>query len=263
MNKEKLLSKELIITLDKDYDVDILYKNEDVILPEFVKNKIKENWNEYGKKFTNGNIFFINDYNVDNKNKKVLLDVCNSKYDHYLYTRLKKDFDEYSCVNLWSGAVLESSDGKLILGRMSSETVCEGELHVSGGSTDRKDLVNNKIDYHKTMTRELYEEMGIDIDDKNIVKDYYLKYLKIPSIIEVELSFGVIFKIDLNISFEEFKEKFDKYTEYLKENKLEVEFTDVYGIDKNEKSIKEAEEKYLNKIPKYTIQMFLKEIEGK
>lgn len=261
MIKEKLLSEDLIVVLDKDYNVNIEYNNIDVNLPDSLREKIKDNWDEYGDKFTNGNIFFINDYDVDKAQKKVTLDVCNSKYDHYLYTRYKKDYDEYSCVNLWSGAVLETSDKKLILGRMSNETVCEGELHVSGGSTDRSDLINNKIDYYKTMTRELYEEMGIDINDKTVVKDYYLKYLKVPSIIEVELSFGVLFKIELNISFEEFKERFEKYKEYLKSNDLEVEFTDVYGIDKNEKSIKEADEKYLNKIPKYTIQMFLKELE--
>ena len=113
------------------------------------------------------------------------------------------------------------------------------------------------------MKRELYEEVGLELDNKNIIKDFYLKYLKVPSVIEEELSFGVLYKIDLNISFEEFNNKFEIYKKYLGDNGLEVEFTELYGIDKNKESVIKADEKFPNKIPKYIIQMFLKEIEGK
>ena len=189
------------------------------------------------------------------------MDICNSTYDHYLYTRLKKEYDEYSCVNLWSGALLETIDKKLVLGRMSFQTVCEGELHISGGSTDKKDLNGKTIDYKKTMVRELYEEMGIDINDKNIIKDCFIKYLKLPSQKEVELSFGILYKINLNITFEELENNFNEYIKYLSDNALEVEFTKIYGIDKTKKGIEEAKEKYGNKIPAYTIELFFKECE--
>ena len=118
-------------------------------------------------------------------------------------------------------------------------------------------------DYYKTMKRELYEEVGLELDDKNIIKDFYLKYLKVPSVIEEELSFGVLYKIDLNISFEEFNNEFEIYKKYLRDNDLEVEFTGLYGIDKTKESVISAAEKFPNKIPKYIIQMFLKEIESK
>ena len=49
------------------------------------------------------------------ENRKVKLDVCNSKYDHYLYTRYHDEYDEYSCVNLWSGAVIETVELAVIL----------------------------------------------------------------------------------------------------------------------------------------------------
>ena len=159
MIKEKMMSDELIVVLDKNYSVDIEYKNELINLPENIKKSIKENWSVNGERFTNGDIFFIKDYDVNKEKKNIKLDVCNSKYDHYLYTRFNDTYDEYSCVNLWSGAVIETSDGKLVLGEMSNETVSEGELHISGGSTDRDDLENNMIDYYKTMKRELHEEL--------------------------------------------------------------------------------------------------------
>lgn len=263
MVKEKLECEDLVILLDKDYIVDINYKDESIDLPETLKVRIKDNWDEYGFRFTNGDIFFIKDYYVNKIDKKVILDVCNSKYDHYLYTRYHDEYDEYSCVNLWSGAVIETVDGKLVLGVMSDETVSEGELHISGGSTDRDDLIENKIDYYKTMKRELYEEVGLELDDKRIIKDFYLKYLKVPSATEEELSLGVLYKIDLNISFEKLNNKFEEYKKYLIDNGLEVEFTKLYGIDKTEESIIKINEKFLNKIPKYIIQMFLKEIKGK
>ena len=261
MIKEKMMSEELIVVLDKNYSVDIEYKNESINLPENIKESIKENWNVNGKRFTNGDIFFIKNYDVNKEEKNIKLDVCNSKYDHYLYTRFNDIYDEYSCVNLWSGALLETIDKKLVLGRMSFQTVCEGELHISGGSTDKKDLNGKTIDYKKTMVRELYEEMGIDINDKNIIKDCFIKYLKLPSQKEVELSFGILYKINLNITFEELENNFNEYIKYLSDNALEVEFTKIYGIDKTKKGIEEAKEKYGNKIPAYTIELFFKECE--
>ena len=110
------------------------------------------------------------------------------------------------------------------------------------------------------MIRELYEEIGIDVNDKNIVKEYKVNYLKLPNKKEVELSFGILFKVKLNIDFNLLEEKFKTYKKYLQDNKLEVEFTDLYGIDKNKESIEMAIEKYGNKIPAYTIELFLKEI---
>ena len=256
-----MFNNDLIFVLDKEYDLNINYKKKKEELPKSIKKKIQTNWEENVEKLTNGDIFYINKYNINEKDKMINMDICNSTYDHYLYTRLKKEYDEYSCVNLWSGALLETIDKKLVLGRMSFQTVCEGELHISGGSTDKKDLNGKTIDYKKTMVRELYEEMGIDINDKNIIKDCFIKYLKLPSQKEVELSFGILYKINLNITFEELENNFNEYIKYLSDNALEVEFTKIYGIDKTKKGIEEAKEKYGNKIPAYTIELFFKECE--
>ena len=103
--------------------------------------------------------------------------------------------------------------------------------------------------------------IGIDINDKNVVKDYFIKYLKLPSTKEVELSFGILYKINLNITFEELESNFNKYIKYLKDYVLEVEFTKIYGIDKTKKGIEETKEKYGSRIPAYTIELFLKECE--
>ena len=257
---ENISDEDLILMLDNEYNLDISFKNEKVSLPDEINKKIKENWDENGGRFKNGEIFYIRQYTIDKEEKNIKLDICNSYYDHYLYTRLKKEYDEYSCVNLWAGALIETNDNKFVLGRMSNETVCEGELHISGGSTDRADIFENKINYKQTMIRELYEEIGIDADDKNIVKEYKVNYLKLPNKKEVELSFGILFKVKLNIDFNLLEERFKTYKKYLQDNKLEVEFTDLYGIDKNKESIEMAIEKYGNKIPAYTIELFLKEI---
>lgn len=260
MDKLKLENNEYVAVLDKETRLEILYNNVDVELSEEIRQEIKKNWDKNGDNFTNGKIFYIKDYIYDEVNNVIKLDVCNSSYDHYLYTRLKKEYDENSCINLWAGAVIETLDKKLILGEMSSSTVCEGEYHISGGSTDKSDVEGSTINYEQTMIRELYEEFGIDINDKKIVKDYYLRYLKLPTIKEVELSFGVLYKIDLNITFEEFKNHFKEYSNYLKENDLEIEFTKAIAIDKNMDAIKNAEREYGSKIPRYTIELFLKDL---
>lgn len=260
MEKRKLENKDRIMILTKNTKLKINYTNKMVDLSEEIRNEIKKYWKLYGENFTNGKIFYISDFEYDKEIDSFNLDVCNSSYDHYLYTRRKKEYDENSCINLWAGAVIETSDNKLVLGEMSSSTICQGEYHISGGSTDIADVNENTINYEKTMIRELYEEFGIDINNKKVVKDYILKYIKLPTIEEVELSFGILYKINLNITYSEFEKEYEKYLEYLKKNDLEIEFTKPIAIDKNKNSIKNVEKEYRNKIPKYTIELFLKDL---
>ena len=240
--------------------MEIYGENNYVTLGGVVASTLEESHEIYGEKFTNGKIFYISDFEYNNEKDRINLDVCNSSYDHYLYTRRKNEYDENSCINLWAGAVIETSDNKLVLGEMSSSTICEGEIHISGGSTDIADVNGDTINYEKTMTRELYEEFGIDINDKRVVRNYALKYIKLPTIEEVELSFGILYKINLNITYSEFEEEYKEYLKYLKENNLEIEFTKPIAIDKNEKAIRNIEKEYGNKIPKYTIELFLKDL---
>ena len=260
MEKRKLENEDRIMVLTGNTKLNINYNNKMVDLSEEIRNEIKKYWELYGEKFTNGKIFYISDFEYNNEKDRINLDVCNSSYDHYLYTRRKNEYDENSCINLWAGAVIETSDNKLVLGEMSSSTICEGEIHISGGSTDIADVNGDTINYEKTMTRELYEEFGIDINDKRVVRNYALKYIKLPTIEEVELSFGILYKINLNITYSEFEEEYKEYLKYLKENNLEIEFTKPIAIDKNEKAIRNIEKEYGNKIPKYTIELFLKDL---
>lgn len=256
----KIIEDEYIVSLKKNTDITINYEDTEVNLPIQIKEEIKNVWAEKGDRFTNGEIFFIKNYDINNTTNKVFLDVCNSHYDHYVYTRTKNTFDEYSCLNLWSGAIIETKDNKLVLGKMSGSTIAEGEYHISGGSTDIDDVEFQEIDHRRTMAREVYEEFGLKIDD-DIVKDSYLRAIKVPNRKEQEFSFGILYKVELDITFEEFEKRFNKYLEHLKTNKLEIEFTEMLGIDKTEEAIKEAEKKYGDRIPKYTIELFLKELE--
>ena len=258
MKFEKIDNKEFSKLVDSDYTFLINYKDEMLEIPSEIKKDIDKVWEEKGSNFTNGKIFFIKEYDIDDNKKEVRLDLCNSNYAHYVYTR-NNEFSEYSCVNLWSGAIVETSDKKYVLGQMSDRTICKGEYHISGGSTDLEDVVFGKVDYEKTMKREIYEELGIRIDDKDIVKDYYLKFIKLPTNKEKEYSLGFIYKVNLNISSEEFKKNFYEYKDYLKNNKLEIEFDSLLFIDDEKDKIKNLDNEIKSKIPMYTLEMYLKD----
>ena len=77
-----------------------------------------------------------------------------------------------------------------------------------------------------------------------------------------EWSFGFIYKVKLNITFDEFYEMFHKYKKYLEENKLEVEFDEVYGIYKNREYILDYEKTEGIKLIPFYEELLLKELEN-
>lgn len=68
--------------------------------------------------------------------------------------------DCYGC------AVIVSSDGALIMGRMASHTVNGGLIYPPGGSLTREDLLpDGSVDMVGSIARELAEETGLDAAD--------------------------------------------------------------------------------------------------
>ena len=237
----------------------VKYVDEEVVLPEEISREVYDNFKLYENKFTDGTIYSIKDYNEDEDSIKI--NVIKDKYSHFLYTKYKRPNLEYRCENTWSGAVIETKDNKYILGKQSHMSEKDGMITITAGSTDLSDIIGDDVDFEKTFVREMYEEFGIDASNKDIVDNYYLKYFKIPCESE-EWSFGFIYKVKLNITFDEFYEMFHKYKNYLEENKLEVEFDEVYGIYKNREYILDYEKKDGIRLIPFYEELLLKELEN-
>lgn len=64
----------------------------------------------------------------------------------------------------YAHAALVSSDGALVAIRMSRRTANPGSVYFAAGSFEPTDFVDDRVNLHGNMAREVLEETGIDID---------------------------------------------------------------------------------------------------
>ncbi|HVZ53355.1 MAG TPA: NUDIX hydrolase [Pseudolabrys sp.] len=65
----------------------------------------------------------------------------------------------------FGAAAVISSDGAILLGRMSDRTVNAGQLYFFCGTPDLSDVVDGRVDLDFSVKRELKEESGLDIGE--------------------------------------------------------------------------------------------------
>lgn len=68
--------------------------------------------------------------------------------------------------NLFGSAIVLSSDGALLYGRMAGHTLNPGKIYPPGGSLEMKDVATDgRVDVMGSLMRELEEETGLKADD--------------------------------------------------------------------------------------------------
>ncbi len=75
-------------------------------------------------------------------------------------------FPDIGLCHIFVTALICSSDGALLLGRMSGDTLNAGRIYPPGGALDPRDLgADGRIDAERAIGFELMEETGLDITD--------------------------------------------------------------------------------------------------
>ena len=64
--------------------------------------------------------------------------------------------------------IMVSVEGHLIAARMSTHNAVAGRIYFPAGSIDDHDIVGDRADYEANMTREVFEETGIDLGDAKV-----------------------------------------------------------------------------------------------
>ena len=143
--------------------------------------------------------------------------ICNkSDYAHYLYGERIGLPTKYSCRNLSAGCLLETSDGCFVVGELDKLTSYPGMLQLPGGNIDNK---------------EVKEEINIDMNNQNQVKEYNITNIYIND--EDEQAGVEIFTLaKLNMTSEEMRQYYRDYYKYLIDNGLEVELGTIHFIRK-------------------------------
>ncbi len=211
----------------------ITYEDSKVILPKEIRKKIDEHWIEYVKQnpnLWNGDVTRVSRY-IENDNEINIL--CQkTDYAHYLYEERNGLPKKFSCVNISAGSLIETSDEYYLIGELDEKMSYPHMLQVSGGNVDKKDVKNGIVNIMKTISREVMEEVNINLNNPEQVSNLLLKYIY-NSEIEEQPKVQIFAKAKLKMTAKQMDEYYNKYFEYLKKNSLELEFGKIHLIKKN------------------------------
>lgn len=233
-------------------------ENEQFKLLEETKRKIEEFWNQCileNPSLWNGELMCVEE--CKRKGKQILITCKKSNYAHYLYDERIGLPKEYACSSLGAGCLLETSDNYYIVGELAENTSFPYCLQISGGSVDKDDIKDGRINIFNTIIRECQEELNINLQDEQQVKHFKIKYISLPT--ETVHTYIIFAKGKLNMTRVQMQEYYAQYLKYLKENNLEVEFGKIHFIRKD----RTAEELENLKNPKRNYLKSLLEIDSK
>lgn len=120
-----------------------------------------------------------------------------------------------------------------------------GKLQFIGGGIDKNDIKNNVFDLRHNIEKEINEEIGIDVEDKTLVKELKPYVLKSGG---KDNFLSAIFKMDLLINEVELNKVLNRHNEKLIAKGEKVEIKSLIFVDRRKDSI----EKFVknNKIEK-------------
>lgn len=243
-----------IVKVDKN--VILRYEDREIDLPIEIKENIKKFWSNAIKE--NPNLYNGQDYVVEVVNETkddIEMLVVKSNYAHYLYDeRIGIKENKYRCCSPWGGILLLTKDNYFIIGEMNNTTSMPLCLQIPGGGIDKTDIENQKINIRANISREVKEELNINIE--NI--DYKLEFIEYPD--ETRNAYGFIALAKLDQSKEDLEKYFNKYKEYLIENNLELEFNRLVFLNKENAleeldSMNNPKRPYLRDLIKEAIQL--------
>jgi 8-oxo-dGTP pyrophosphatase MutT (NUDIX family) len=120
----------------------------------------------------NGRVLMVNRYEI---NGAAMLGACfETDYASYLAWR-DWEFPDASVFNIFASAALRASDGAYLVGEMAQSTANAGSVYFPCGTPDPKDIgAGGALDLPGSLSRELYEETGLDVAAFNAAPDWRL-----------------------------------------------------------------------------------------
>lgn len=213
----------------------VRFSNKSVVLPQDVQEKIDVYWDELlqsGKTYKRGEVFTVTKKESFDDRLEILVE--RTDYAHYLYCQNVDTLGEYGVHIIHTASLVETSDGKMILGKMGDHTSRAGVYQLCGGGIDNGDLRGGVFDFDHNITKELQEELGIDVNDTQRISAFELAYLKEGGPTD---KMAVIYRVILNETSEQFMEKYDAFVLRLRENGEYEEFGEILVLDNNKVAI--------------------------
>ena len=218
-----------------DKKIEVLYNNDKISLPLNIQEQIENYWLKIlkdGKVLRRGDVFGISV--AETRNSKINIEVKLTDYAHYIATLNNIIDKKYWCKVIYTAALVETLDKKIIIGEMGPDTSTPGRLQFPGGGIDKDDLEKNNINLKKNISKEIKEELGIDINYKEYTSYFKPHFLKTGGTHDF---YAVIFKVELNLDQNKFIKLYNNYTETLKLKNITPEFNSLLFINNDPEEI--------------------------
>ena len=195
----------------------------DLFISDALEKKIKDNWDNFVKDkddYWDGDLLAVTNYDSVNN----VIEVGRAKYSWLIYSSNNNDLDINS---LFVSILLRTIDGYYVIIKNNHD-----KFNIIGGMVEEIDLGSDKFNPDVCLRRELKEELNLDLDNKNHISYYEVKYFKEP---KPGNNYGIVYRGVLNFNksdfisyFEKCKSKFDgEISELLLLNKNEVKLLDL------------------------------------
>lgn len=143
--------------------LDIRMTRETWAFEERYRNDIEENWRRLVSEnpyLWNGRVLKLTDWHLEGGRFEGRM--VDTAYAAFLAWR-DWGYPDPGVRNLFGSAVVRSSDGALIFGRMAAHTATAGLCYPPGGNLDHADITaDGAVDIEGSIARELAEETGLD-----------------------------------------------------------------------------------------------------
>ncbi len=224
------------LNCEKNKEAIVKFDGREISLPGDLQDKIIGHWEvqiESGRKYFNGKVFALSEINRIDEVVEIIVQKTN--FAHFLYNRkVDSELGKYNVYTVFSSALVITKDNKMIVGSMGEHTARAGILQLPGGKLEDGDSDKNNIfDMKHSMQKELIEELGIDSGDNDRVEQIKFHCIKKGS----NGNIVVVYSVKLKETSEEFLQKYNSFTQKLKENGELPEFEKIIHIKQNKKDI--------------------------
>jgi 8-oxo-dGTP pyrophosphatase MutT (NUDIX family) len=209
----------------------VRYDGGHVSLPADLQKEVDAYWEELlrgGKRYTRGEVFTV----IGKTETADTIEVTVSRTDfaHNLFCRDIRNPEGYGIRIIHTAALVETSDGKVVFGRMSAHTANPLRYQLCGGGIDDHDIRDGVFDLDHNTKKELREELGIDVDDTQRVLSFAPAYFKEGGPREM---MSVIYRVTLGETAAGYMKRYEAFAEGFRKSGEEPEFCEIVAFDRN------------------------------
>lgn len=197
-----------------------------ISLPKEIRTHHDHYWNKQlsiNPSLRNGEVFTITDIRQTSDELEII--VAKTDYKHYLYTMHHPACD-HPCKVIYSCASVITNDSCIAFGRMNQTTSTPGRLQFTVGGLEEADLIDSQFDIEANLSRELKEEMGLDIHSRATCS-FIPKFIKHKGSHDF---WAVIYELSVDCTASELHTHFLNHNQLVAENGQQPEFDELLFI---------------------------------